>query len=96
MAGGNVKSLVVCVQIEHAVADGYDVRGLLYWTLIDNFEVSEHVLICFWSSLLPACISCAGISVICPKVFLMSGAVIADKSVSCAVGIWVGAALWSF
>ena len=26
-------------QVEHAVADGYDVRGLMYWTLIDNFEV---------------------------------------------------------
>ncbi|BDA42798.1 6-phospho-beta-galactosidase [Coccomyxa sp. Obi] len=24
--------------LEHAVADGYDVRGLMYWTLIDNFE----------------------------------------------------------
>ena len=26
-------------QVEHAVADGYDVRGLMYWTLVDNFEV---------------------------------------------------------
>jgi beta-glucosidase/6-phospho-beta-glucosidase/beta-galactosidase len=25
-------------QVEHAVADGCDVRGLLYWTLVDNFE----------------------------------------------------------
>ncbi|CAK0742117.1 hypothetical protein CVIRNUC_001373 [Coccomyxa viridis] len=24
--------------VEHAVADGYDVRGLMYWTLVDNFE----------------------------------------------------------
>ena len=24
--------------MEHAVADGCDVRGLLYWTLVDNFE----------------------------------------------------------
>ena len=28
-----------CMQVEHAVADGYDVRGLMYWTLMDNFEV---------------------------------------------------------
>lgn len=27
------------MQVEHAVADGYDVRGLMYWTLMDNFEV---------------------------------------------------------
>ena len=26
-------------QIERAVRDGYDVRGLMVWTLIDNFEV---------------------------------------------------------
>ena len=29
------------MQVEHAVADGYDVRGLMYWTLMDNFEVSR-------------------------------------------------------
>lgn len=29
-------------QLEHAVADGYDVRGLMYWTLVDNFEVTFH------------------------------------------------------
>jgi len=32
-------SHAVCVQVEHAVADGYDVRGFMYWTLMDNFEV---------------------------------------------------------
>ncbi len=26
-------------QVERAVRDGYDVRGLMYWTLVDNFEV---------------------------------------------------------
>jgi beta-glucosidase len=25
-------------QVERAVKDGYDVRGFMYWTLIDNFE----------------------------------------------------------
>ena len=24
--------------MENAVKDGYDVRGFMYWTLIDNFE----------------------------------------------------------
>ncbi len=24
--------------MENAVRDGYDVRGFMYWTLIDNFE----------------------------------------------------------
>lgn len=26
------------VQVERAVKDGYDLRGFMYWTLIDNFE----------------------------------------------------------
>lgn len=30
------------MQVEHAVADGYDIRGLMYWTLIDNFEVMQQ------------------------------------------------------
>lgn len=25
-------------QLEEAVADGADVRGIMYWTLVDNFE----------------------------------------------------------
>jgi beta-glucosidase/6-phospho-beta-glucosidase/beta-galactosidase len=25
--------------VERAVRDGYDVRGIMYWTLVDNFEV---------------------------------------------------------
>mmetsp|Transcript_47927 Transcript_47927/g.120006 ORF Transcript_47927/g.120006 Transcript_47927/m.120006 type:complete len:480 (-) Transcript_47927:368-1807(-) len=29
-----------CDQIKKAVHDGYDVRGLMYWTLVDNFEWS--------------------------------------------------------
>lgn len=29
-------------QIERAVRDGYDVRGLMVWTLIDNFEVQPQ------------------------------------------------------
>lgn len=28
-------------QVERAVRDGYDVRGLMYWTLVDNFEVTQ-------------------------------------------------------
>lgn len=28
---------VVMLQIEKAVRDGFDVRGMFYWTLIDNF-----------------------------------------------------------
>jgi beta-glucosidase/6-phospho-beta-glucosidase/beta-galactosidase len=27
-------------QIKGAVRDGHDVRGLMYWTLVDNFEWS--------------------------------------------------------
>lgn len=26
------------LQVEKAVEDGYDVRGFMYWTLVDNFE----------------------------------------------------------
>lgn len=37
-------------QIERAVSDGYDVRGLMVWTLIDNFEVVP-IMLC-WSSIL--------------------------------------------
>ena len=33
------------VQVERAVRDGYDVRGLMYWTLVDNFEVGLAYLI---------------------------------------------------
>ncbi len=28
----------VTVQVQKAVEDGYDVRGFMYWTLVDNFE----------------------------------------------------------
>ena len=28
-------------EVERAVRDGLDVRGLMYWTLVDNFEVSS-------------------------------------------------------
>ncbi|KAK9811112.1 hypothetical protein WJX73_003422 [Symbiochloris irregularis] len=28
-------------QMERAVKDGYDLRGIMYWTLIDNFEWAE-------------------------------------------------------
>ena len=28
-------------EVERAVRDGMDVRGLMYWTLVDNFEVSH-------------------------------------------------------
>ena len=28
---------MVFLQIERAVRDGFDVRGMFYWTLIDNF-----------------------------------------------------------
>ena len=38
------------MQVEHAVADGYDVRGLMYWTLMDNFEVRPRIT---WES--PPC-----------------------------------------
>jgi beta-glucosidase/6-phospho-beta-glucosidase/beta-galactosidase len=27
--------------VERAVRDGYDVRGIMYWTLVDNFEVCD-------------------------------------------------------
>lgn len=29
------------LQIERAIKDGIDVRGMFYWTLIDNFEWAE-------------------------------------------------------
>ena len=38
-ASGHPQNSTVTGQVEHAVADGYDVRGLMYWTLVDNFEV---------------------------------------------------------
>jgi beta-glucosidase/6-phospho-beta-glucosidase/beta-galactosidase len=28
-------------QVIRAVNEGYDVRGFMYWTLVDNFEVRE-------------------------------------------------------
>ena len=28
----------VYIQLEEAVKDGFDVRGYMYWTLIDNYE----------------------------------------------------------
>lgn len=28
-------------QIERAVREGIDVRGVMYWTLVDNFEWAE-------------------------------------------------------
>ena len=37
-------SRAVCAQVEHAVADGYDVLGLMYWTLMDNFEVRRPAI----------------------------------------------------
>lgn len=33
-------SYLPAAQLEEAVADGHDVRGIMYWTLIDNFEWS--------------------------------------------------------
>ena len=33
--------LSLVAQIERAVRDGFDLRGLMYWTLVDNFEVSS-------------------------------------------------------
>jgi hypothetical protein len=29
------------VQVLRAVADGYDVRGLYYWTLVDSYEWAD-------------------------------------------------------
>ena len=29
------------MQIERAVREGIDVRGVMYWTLVDNFEWAE-------------------------------------------------------
>ena len=31
----------VCLQIARAIRDGIDVRGMFYWTLVDNFEWAE-------------------------------------------------------
>jgi hypothetical protein len=31
-------------QIERAIGDGFDVRGLMVWTLIDNFEARALML----------------------------------------------------
>lgn len=30
--------MLIYVQVEDAIKDGYDVRGYQYWTLIDNYE----------------------------------------------------------
>lgn len=32
---------MVLLQIAQAIKDGIDVRGMFYWTLIDNFEWAE-------------------------------------------------------
>ncbi len=73
------------MQVEHAVADGYDVRGLLYWTLLDNFEVSQHcdaVVPALWWSRKRAVHTQAVTSLM--------------RRVPCIVGVWMGAAFWSF
>lgn len=36
-----VNALVCWLQIKQAIKDGIDVRGMFYWTLIDNFEWAE-------------------------------------------------------
>lgn len=36
-----VNASVCWLQIEQAIKDGIDVRGMFYWTLIDNFEWAE-------------------------------------------------------
>ena len=33
-------------EVERAVRDGMDVRGLMYWTLVDNFEASQNAQAC--------------------------------------------------
>ena len=30
--------MLLWLQVEQAVRDGYDCRGFMYWTLVDNFE----------------------------------------------------------
>ena len=37
------------MQLEAAIADGLDVRGLMYWTLVDNFEWAFGVSGKVWS-----------------------------------------------
>ena len=39
--GGQTDGQMLWFQIERAIKDGIDVRGMFYWTLIDNFEWAE-------------------------------------------------------
>lgn len=45
------------MQVRHAIDDGFDVRGFMYWTLIDNFEWN-FAWVCITSSVLPTGIVC--------------------------------------
>ena len=54
-------------EVERAVRDGLDVRGLMYWTLVDNFEVSPFLQLPLLSYIsaglkLPCAASCTGCS----------------------------------
>lgn len=50
-------------EVERAVRDGIDVRGLMYWTLVDNFEVDPSLQL----SLFPS-ISAGTGGGVCPEV----------------------------